>query len=60
MYMCYAEPAKVTTMKMSFDLSSLSDGVSAGDIEQVKGTVGKCLPSSLFKQLLDMDEVSYK
>ena len=45
-------------METTFDLSSLSDGVSTADIEQVKGSVGRCLPSSLFKQLLDMEEVS--
>ena len=47
----------MTAAGATFDLSSLGDGVSAGDIEQVKATVGKCLPDSLFKQLLDMEEV---
>ena len=54
----HVEQAKVTAMETTSDLSSLSDGVSTADIEQVKGSVGRCLPSSLFKQLLDMEEVS--
>ena len=45
-------------METTFDLSSLSDGVSAGDMEQLRGIVGRCLPSSLFKHLLDIEEVS--
>ena len=45
-------------METNFDLSSLSDSVSAGDMEELRGTVGRCLPSSLFKQLLDIEEVS--
>jgi nuclear pore complex protein Nup205 len=54
------EQAKVTAMETTFDLSSLSDGVSAGDMEQLRGTVGRCLPSSLFKQLLDIEEDQLK
>ena len=51
------EPAKVTAMETTFDLSSLSEGVSPEDLESLKMSVGRCLPSSLFQLLLDVEEV---
>ena len=44
-------------METTFDLSSLSEGVSPGDLESLKMSIGRCLPSSLFQQLLDVEEV---
>lgn len=45
-------------METTFDLSSLSEGVSAADLETLKMSINRCLPSSLFEQLLDVEEVS--
>ena len=55
--LCNSEPPKVTAMETTFDLSSLSEGVSPGDLESLKMSIGRCLPSSLFQQLLDVEEV---
>ncbi|CAI8023964.1 Nuclear pore complex protein Nup205 [Geodia barretti] len=52
----HGKPAKVTAMETTFDLSSLSEGVSPGDLESLKMSIGRCLPSSLFQQLLDVEE----
>ena len=56
--MCIPESNKVTAMETTFDLSSLSDGVSASDVEMMKSFIARCLPNSLFKQLLDLEDVS--
>lgn len=45
-------------METTFDLSSLNEGVSVNDIEALKMSIGRCLPSSLFEQLLAIEEVS--
>jgi nuclear pore complex protein Nup205 len=46
------QPSKDTT----FDLSSMGEGVSAGDLETLKTSIGRCLPSSLYTQLLALED----
>ena len=41
----------------AFDLSNLTEGVRAYDLEQLKLNSVKCLTDSLFKKLLDLEEV---
>jgi len=41
----------------TYDLSSLSEGVKVLDLEQLKTDAVKCLTDSLFKKLLDVEEV---
>ena len=41
----------------TYDLSTLSEGVKISDLEQLKTDAVKCLADSLFKKLLDVEEV---
>jgi len=41
----------------TYDLSTLSEGVKISDLEQLKTDAAKCLTDSLFKKLLDVEEV---
>jgi len=42
----------------TYDLSTLSEGVKISDLEQLKTDAAKCLTDSLFKKLLDVEEVT--
>ncbi len=43
----------------TFDLSALGASISANDLQSLKSDVGKCLTVSLFKKLLDVEQVTY-
>ena len=42
----------------TYDLSTLSERVKISDLEQLKTDAAKCLTDSLFKKLLDVEEVT--
>ncbi len=48
----------VQSDEMTFDLSTLGESTSANDLSSLKSDVGKCLTDSLFKKLLDVEQVA--
>ncbi|XP_064397234.1 nuclear pore complex protein Nup205-like isoform X2 [Halichondria panicea] len=44
---------------LTFDLSSVGEGVSAADLESLKIDIGKSLTDGLFKKLLDVEEAQF-
>ncbi len=53
----FAEYGATQSDDLTFDLSSVGEGVSAADLESLKTDIGKSLTDGLFKKLLDVEEV---
>ncbi len=53
----FAEYGAAQSGDLTFDLSSVGEGVSAADLESLKIDIGKSLTDGLFKKLLDVEEV---
>jgi len=52
-----ADKASVLVESASFDVTSLSEGVTVQDLEKLQTNLPKCLTDTLFKKLLDLEEV---
>ncbi len=57
MFVSLADAPSVTFDGTTFDLSGSGDSVRPQDLEQLKTNSVKCLTDTLFKKLLDMEEV---